>query len=126
MFAEMVQNRAAVPEQNKEGGLQRWMQNKPCSRSRMCLFPTAIFNEQTLSTGFADTVHRPWFVFLDLDVLLRPTRITPLNKDDSSGEPIETDSVEIMALTSAYDAAIVSIGVVENDVVDTGLQVVME
>ena len=56
-----------------------------CPRSCMSLHPTALSHEQTLSTGFANTVHRPWFVFLDLDVLLRPTRITPLIKEGFSG-----------------------------------------
>lgn len=80
---------------------------------RMSLLPTAHSNEQTLSTGFGDTLHRPQLVFLDLDVLLGPTRIAPLNIGGFSGEAIETDSVEILALFSASNAAIVSVGGVE-------------
>ena len=88
MFAEMVQHRADC-SRTKKVVSSVGCRTEPCSRSRMSLFPTALFHEQTLSTGFADTVHRPRFVFLDLDVLLRPTRIAPLDKDGFLGEAIQ-------------------------------------
>ena len=71
-------------------------------------------------------MHQPQFVFLNLDALSKPTSVAPLNRDGFSGEAIEKNSVEPLTLTSVSHDPAIAIGGVENDVVDTDLQVATE